>query len=143
MKILNKYWLAVAGVVSVGTLVVIATLTVSADVPAPVLRIQALGSNQFSITITNGVTNINYEVYWTPAIGDPGFQWQLLDSGAQGETNWTYDVGTCPVGFFRVSVGNDWDGDGVLNWMDASPLNSGLGSLSITIDSPLNGFTFN
>jgi hypothetical protein len=142
MKTLKKYALLLIALLTSATILAITTLKVFADDPAPVLKIQQVAQTQFSITITNG-TNVNYEIYWTPVLGDEGnYPWQLLDSADLGVTNWVFDVGTWPVGFFRGSIGNDWDSDSVLNWMDANPRDNSIGALTIIIDSPLNGTVF-
>jgi hypothetical protein len=115
--------------------------TVLAVVPQPVLKIAALGSNQFSITITNGV-NTNYTLFWTPLLGDSlNYPWQVLGIGTVGQTNFTVIGGEWPVGFFEMLVGADRDGDGIPEWQDAQPLNTNVGILTITIDSPVNGST--
>jgi len=140
MKILAKHYWKLAAFVGVSCgFVALLTSLVLADVPQPVLRITPLGSNHFSITIINGVTNVNYELHWRPVLGDPNYPWQVLDSGDPGETNWVINAGTLQSSFFRASVGNDADGDGVLNWQDADPYNASIGILTITIESPVNG----
>jgi hypothetical protein len=144
MKTLAKNWSKLAAFAGVlGALLLLVTSLVWADVPQPVIRISALGSNQFSITVTNGVTNSNYELHWTPVLSHSNYPWQLVASGALGETNWIRDGGTWQSGFFRVSTGNDTDGDGILNWQDADPSNPSVGILTITIESPIGGSTIN
>ncbi len=107
--------------------------------PQPVLTIAPLGSNQFNIVITNGVSTTNYTLFWTPVLNDEIYPWQVLGTNAVGATNFTVDGGEWPIGFFKVLIGIDQDGDGVPEWMDAQPLNPNVGILSITIDSPTNG----
>jgi hypothetical protein len=114
-----------------------------ADAPQPVLRISSLGSNQFSVVVSNGVSTTNYTLFWTPVLNDPDYPWQVLGIGEVGETNFFIDGETWPVGFFQVLLGTDSDGDGVPEWLDARPFNPNVGILSITIDSPTNGFSFN
>ena len=56
----NVVWgLAAGGAIAVSILTVLAQ-----SVPQPVLSITSLGTNQFQIGITNGVTNALYELYW-------------------------------------------------------------------------------
>ncbi len=137
MKMIKKLWIALAALFGVGA-VVITTLTALAD--APVLSIQSLGTNQFSITITNGVTNEVYVLYWTPTLSDPdNYPFALLSVGDLGQTNWAVDGTGWDTSFFRVQTGTDWDADGIPNWQDADPNNPSIGILSVTIDSPLNG----
>jgi hypothetical protein len=110
-----------------------------ADDP-PVLTISNLGSNQFSITITNATAPTNYLLYWTPSLSDSNYPWEIVATNATGETNFMMDANGWPVGFFKVLVGDgDVDGDGVPAWMDAQPENSAVGALTVTIDSPING----
>ncbi len=122
---------------------VIVVYSAFADTPQPVLRITALGSNQFSVLITNGVATTNYTLFWTPALENPVYPWQVLGIGVTGETNFNVDANVYPLGFFRAMIGDDFDGDGVPEWKDGQPFNSNVGLLDITIDSPANGSTFN
>ena len=108
----------------------------------PVLKISNLGSNQFSVLITNGVSTTNYTLFWTPALGNAAYPWTYLGVGDVGETNFTVNGGEWNVGFFRVLLGADFDGDGVVEWLDAQPENPSVGILSVTIDSPTNGMVF-
>src|SRR6266487_5345777 len=52
--------------------------------PQPVLTISPLGSNQFNIVITNGVSGTNYTLFWTPALADENNRGK---DGAIGEPN--------------------------------------------------------
>jgi hypothetical protein len=45
---------------------------------------------------------------------------------------------TNSFGFYRAAEGNDWDGDGIPNFMDAQPLNPAVSNLTVTIDMPTN-----
>lgn len=117
--------------------------TTLADVPQPVLTIAPLGSNQYSISITNGDTNANYELYWTPVLASQTYPFNLLVVGDQGQTNFNVDAGAWISLWFRASVGTDWDSDGIPNYMDGNPSDSSVGALSVTIDSPVNGSALN
>ena len=110
----------------------------SAQVPTPGLTIGLVTSNEFQIRITNGVSYANYEIYRQWEL-DPNAQWILHIIGAQGQTNFTTNMGIFNTGFFRAAVGSDWDGDGVPNYQDAQPSSTNAGALTITIDSPANG----
>ena len=123
--------------------IVIVTFSALADVPQPVLTIAPLGSNQFSVTITNGDANANYELYWAPVLANPDYPFSLLSVGTQGQTNFSVDGSAWMSLWFRVSVGIDWDGDGIPNYMDAYPSDASIGALSVTIDSPINGSELN
>jgi len=121
-----------AGLVSAAAL-----WTALADDPLG-LTITRDGTN-FVVGITNGTTNGVYELYYTPVLDDPAYPWTLLVTNAAGQTNFTVAPGANPFAFFFVGVGNDWDGDGVQNYRDASLTNANIGPLTITIDSPTNG----
>lgn len=109
----------------------------------PVLSIVSLGSNQFSITVTNAGTPTNYTLFWKPVLADTNYPWQVIATNAVGQTNVIVDAGDWPKGFFQILVGIDQDGDGVPEWMDANPLDPSIGALSVTIDSPTNGEVLN
>jgi hypothetical protein len=140
MKTLRKHWNGFAPVVgaSVAAIILFMTLWVWGQSEPPVLTIAPLGSNQFSIAITNGESNGEYILYWVSALGAGPDSWQPLSTNV-GKTNWIVDGTGFSSLFFQVIVGADWDGDGIPNWMDASPNDPGIGALTITIDSPLNG----
>jgi hypothetical protein len=123
-------------------LIALVGLIYSALATAPVLTIAPLGSNQFNIVITNAVTTTNYTLFWTPVLSDQNYPWQVLGTNAVGETNFIVDGGTWQSLFFKVLLGSDSDGDGVLQWQDAQPDNPNVGILSVTIDSPTNGYNF-
>ena len=141
MQILRRNWMALAGIFSVAMVAVVVAINALAT-PQPVLKITSLGGNQFSIVITNAVTTTNYTLFWTPALGDPNYLWQVLGVGNIGETNFTVDGGGWNNGYFKVLLGTDSDGDGVPEWQDAQPGNPAVGILSITIDSPTYGMLF-
>jgi hypothetical protein len=122
----------------------IVALIYSAVADQPILTIVPLGTNTFSIGITNGLSSSKYTLYWTPVLGDlENYPWEVLGIGGIGQTNFIVDGGDYPFGFFRVMVGEDSDGDSVPDWQDAQPYNSSVGVLSLTIDSPLNGASLN
>jgi len=140
MKKIRQFFLGLTCLLAVG--VIVEAISALGAVSPPLLSIQALGTNQFSINIVNaGITN--YTLFWTPVLEDPNYPWLVLTNSNPGQSNFVVDGGTWPAGFFRVLVGNDIDGDGVVEWQDAQPTNSAVGILSVTIDNPLNGTTFN
>jgi hypothetical protein len=114
-----------------------------AQVPAPALKITLVGTNQLQLDITNGVTTTNYTIYRTPALADPSYPWTLHLIGSVGQTNFNASMGIETIGFFRAKIGVDCDGDGSQDWQDAQPTNPSVGTLTITIDSPLHGTVFN
>lgn len=107
----------------------------------PVITLQKLSGTQYSITITNAA-NTNYTLMWTPSLGDTNYPWQVITNGGLGQTNFTVDAGVWPIGFFQILTGDDTDLDSYPTWMDADPLNSAIGALTITISSPTNGASF-
>lgn len=140
MKTISHAWI-VSALLLAALAGSITTLNVLAGDP-PVLSIKSSGGNQFSITVTNAVSPTNYTLYWTPVLVDTNYPWLAVATNAPGQTNFVMDMGPWPVGFLRVMVGLDGDNDSVPDWMDAQPDNSGIGVLSVTIDSPLNGSVF-
>lgn len=114
-----------------------------ADAPPPVLTISRLGSNNFSIVITNSLSTTNYQLEWTPFLANTNYPWQFVTVGDTGQSNFVVNAGNWNSGYFRALVGSDQDVDGVPDWMDGNPLDSSVGILSVTIDSPLNGSTLN
>jgi hypothetical protein len=113
------------------------------DVPAPVLKATLVSTNQVNVTITNGVSTANYELYWTPVLADPDYPWTLLVSGSLGQTNFGVLMNSTETVFIRAAIGTDWDGDGVANYKDARPSDPSIGTLTVTIESPTNGSTIN
>lgn len=136
MKTQIQRWAALLGSVTILSLV----LSVFADDP-PVLTIAPTGTNQFLISITNASAVTTYELYRTPVLNDATFPWTLSVTGALGQSNFIVSKSFENSGFWRASVGIDWDSDGILNWMDADPNNGSVGALSVTISSPTNGMS--
>lgn len=129
--------------VTLGIVAGIATgIALLANAQQPVLKITNLSSNQFSILVTNGLAATNYTLFWVPALSAPGYEWQVLTIGNIGESNFTINGGEWNSGFFKVMIGSDSDGDGVPESHDAQPQNPSVGILSVTIDNPLNGTSF-
>jgi hypothetical protein len=142
MQNLKHHWKKVVcgvAVASVGGVLVYTAIGQS--VPTPNLKITPLGTNQVTITVTNGVSWANYELYRRTFL-DPLYPWALHVIGAQGQTNFVADIGLLNMSFFEIAVGNDWDQDGIPNFMDANPVVPNVGALTITIDNPLNRAVF-
>ena len=130
--------------VSLGIIASIAAgIALLANAQQPVLKISNLGSNQFSVLVTNGLVATNYTLFWVPALSTPGYDWQVLTIGNIGESNFTVNAGEWNSLFFKVMLGSDFDGDGVPESQDAQPQNPAVGILTLTIDGPTNGFNFN
>lgn len=129
---------------ALGVLASIMALVVFAEVvPDPVLLIRPSTNNQVQLTISNGVSFANYEIYgWQTLdllLADTPVYWYT--NGTSGQTNFFLDQGVSTLGFFRASSNTNWDGDAYPNWIDADPRNAAVGILAITIDSPANGST--
>lgn len=97
-------------------------------------------TNQLNLTVTNHTVGALYEVYTRPVLGDPTYPWTWIGRGAVNQTNFVItNYVVEPTGFFELTVGSDWDSDGVANDIDAQPNNSSVGALTITIDFPTQG----
>jgi len=105
--------------------------------PQPGIIIGVVSTNQVMVTITNGASYANYELYHRTLI-DPAYPWTLWIVGAPAQTNFTVEMNTS-LAFWEVGVGSDWDGDGVPNYCDGDPLDPTVGILTVTIDSPAQG----
>lgn len=124
------------------TLFLLTGLPAQSDPPA--LKISPLGANQFNIIITNGVATTNYTLFWTDVIGDVNYPWLPIWVGELGQTNFAVEVADPaeqPHGFFKVLLGSDSDGDGVLEQQDADSSDPGVGILTVIINSPANNST--
>jgi len=113
----------------------ILALKVLADPPLPVLSVALTGTNQLSITITNGTAE-SYELWTTPVLGDTAnYPWTIAAVGTNSQTNFTVDIGPYYAGFYRVAV----DTNTIPLWEAADPNNPSAGILAVFIDSPTNG----
>ena len=101
---------------------------------APVLTIAPAGTNLL-VTITNGVSTLSYDVYWTPILANPAFPWKAAAIGSPGQTNFTISMGVWQSQFFRAVI----DTNTIPIWEAADPNNPGAGILTVFIDSPANG----
>jgi hypothetical protein len=108
--------------------------------PSPGLTIAPLGTNTFSLTVTNGISGGNYEILWTPNLADTvDYPWTWIAVGAPGQTNFTVNMGFYQIGFF----GGILDTNVIPLWEAADPHNPSAGILNVWIDSPTNGATLN
>src|ERR1019366_7463066 len=133
----------VAGSVIV-TLTLLAAWQVWSQTSAPGLSIALTGTNEVTLTVTNGVPTGVYEIWWTEFLGSYALSltngaWQPVYTGVTGQTNFVMDLGDTYTGFFRALNGNDFDLDGVPNYEDARPFDPSVGILRVTIESPANG----
>ena len=100
---------------------------------------QVQGTNLL-VSLVNNDTNISYDIYYTPLLAPT--DWRILATGHIAQTSFTLPM-LDGLGFLKGGVGGDWDLDGIPNWMDANPTSTNIGPLSITIDNPTTGTTFN
>jgi len=122
------------GICGIG-LAVVATALTAWSQSTPVLTITPLGTNQFSITVTNGVSTADYDLQWTPALANPDYPWTFAAIGSTGQTNFMLNMGTYQTGFFRGVL----DTNSIPLWEAADPNNPSAGILTVFIDSPTNG----
>jgi hypothetical protein len=135
MKTIKRHWITIIG--SLGIIVATALTALSQTVPD--LTLTSLGTNTYSITITNNVGGGDYDLQWTPVLGNPDYPWTWAAIGIPGQTNYLVNVGNYPAAFFRAIS----DTNSVPLWEAADPNNPSLGPLTIYIDSPANGSTLN
>ena len=135
MKTIKRSWVTLIGIYASG-LIVVATALTALSQSAPVLTIAPLGTNQFSITITNGVGGTYYDLQWTPVLANPSYPWTFAAVGTPSQTNFMLNMGAYQTGFFRALV----DTNSIPLWEAADPNNPGAGILTVFIDSPANGF---
>jgi hypothetical protein len=124
MKNLKRHWANFAGAVGAGGLAVLAVYAgISAlGQTAPVLRISLTTNNAVVVTVTNGVSTGQYQVYWTEFLS-PAPEWLLLTNGSIGQTQ------------FIVPM-EDWD----MTFFNASAISNFVPpSLNVIILSPTNG----
>ena len=132
MKNIKRTWTGVIlGVIAT----VIVVVKVLADPPQPVISITSLGTNTYSISITNGVSTANYDLYWQPVLGNPDYPWTAAAIGATGQTNFVLDMENYDSAFFKVILETT---NSIPLWKLADPNNPSLGVLAVTIDSPTN-----
>ena len=94
-------------------------------VPYPALAIAPLGSNALSLTITNGVSGVNYGLLWTPNLNNTmEFPWIWAAWGASGQTNFSFNVGSNQSGFFEAVM----EYSAIPVWQNCSLFQNGLGA---------------
>jgi len=135
MKTIRRHWITAIGICGSG-LVIVATALTALSQSAPVLTIAPTGTNQMSITITNGVSTASYDLQWTPVLGNTViYPWTFAGIGTPGQTNFTVNMGVFQTGFYRGLL----DTNGIPLWEAADPNNPSAGILTVFIDSPTNG----
>ncbi len=121
-----------AGICASGMFVV-ATLTLAQTVP--VLTITSLGTNQFSVAITNNIGTATYDLLWTPVLANPDYPWTWAAPGTPGQTNFLLNMQGYPEGYFETVL----DTNAVPLWEAANPANPASGILQVYIYGPSNG----
>jgi hypothetical protein len=134
MKTIKTYWVALIGIFGTGLVVVTTALTAWSQT-APFLTITPLGTNQFSISITNNIGSADYDLLWTPVLANPDYPWTWAAIGTPGQTNFLLDMGVYQTGFFRALL----ETNTIPLWEAADPNNPAAGILTVTIDNPANG----
>lgn len=140
MKTIGKNWLTLLGMIG-GVLGIAAMVFTAWSQTAPVLTIAPTGTNQLSITVTNGAAGTgSYEVWTTPVLGNVvDYPWTGAAMGTNGQTNFVLNIPPYPAGFYQVIL----DTNAIPLWEAADPHNPGAGILNVWIDSPANGSTLN
>jgi len=106
----------------------------------PYLTFVPTNANQALITVFNDTSPANYELWFTPVLGDTaGYPWTAVAVGATGQTNFTVNVGVYPTGFYRAVQ----DTNDIPLWQAADPNNQATGVLNVWIDTPANGTALN
>lgn len=103
------------------------------------IKLNSITNTSVSLTITNGASTNFYEIFGTSEITSSA-PVSITATGALGQTNFTISRGVEARRFFKATINNDWDGDGILNIRDADPRNASVNNvLTITIRTPTNG----
>ena len=148
MKLQQQKWARRAkalGAVSLILMVtVVAAWRVLSQSSPPALSIALTGTNEVTLTVTNGVATNLYEIWWTEFLDTNALTltngaWQLVYPGVTGQTNFVMDLWDTQMGFFRALKGNDFDLDAVPDYEDARPWDPTIGILRVTIETPANG----
>jgi hypothetical protein len=131
---MKKYTRLSLGVV-LGAAMLILALKALAQIPAPILTINPLGTNTFNVTVLNSVSGTAYALEWTPVLYSADYPWMVAAIGTNGQTNFLIDGEGYDTGFFMALVSTN----AIPPWELADPNNPSLGILTVTIDSPTNG----
>lgn len=134
MKNIKQHWLTLIGVGGSGLLMLAAAFAALSQT-APILAIAPSGTNQISVTITNNIGGVDYDLQWTPVLENPNFPWSFAAIGVPGGTNFLLDAEGYPAIFFRAIL----DTNAVPLWEAANPNNPSSAILKVTIASPGNG----
>jgi hypothetical protein len=104
MRTLRSNWSKLAGIVAGG---ILAACVVYACVSAwgqtaPGLTVAMTGTNLMQVTVTNGVTNGVYQLYYREFL-TTNYPWIYVTNGAVNQTNFLFNVGDTVSGYFEAS----------------------------------------
>lgn len=123
MKTIKTHWARLAGGIAAGLALIAIYACLSAwGQTLPGLGISLTGTNQVSLTVTNGTNNTQYQIYYIDSLDDPNYQWLLWTNGTTGQTNFTANLGDTQRGFFKA-VNNPSFIPPVINIVIQSPTN--------------------
>ncbi len=121
MKLPQKHRIAASISVGLVSATILAARLVWSQT-APVLGISLMTNNAVLVTVTNGASTEQYQLYWTECLA-PDPEWLLLTNGSIGQTQ------------FLVPM-DDWE----MTYLSASAISNFVPpSLSVIILSPTNG----
>jgi hypothetical protein len=135
MKKLNNQWLKITGIGGTGLVLLMLSNAPAFGQTVPVLKIAPAGTNQFSVTITNSIGVLDYDLEWTSVLGNTNFLWTYAAIGVPGGTNFLLNANPYPATFFRAVL----DNNAVPLWQQSDPNNTNSPILTVTIASPANG----
>jgi hypothetical protein len=102
MRILRNNGTKLAGAVTLLGVVIVTLYACITAWAAPGLSMAVLSSNRVSITVTNGVTNGVYQIYYREFL-DTNYEWQLFSNGAPNQTNFVASMEDTESGFFEAA----------------------------------------
>ena len=123
MKLLTKHQAAVfIGIALVSVTVLAARLAWSQT--SPVLGITLATNNAVLVTVTNGVSTGQYQIYWTEFL-TPDPEWLLLTNGSIGQTQFLVPMEDWEMTFFSATAETNFVPP-ILNVIILSPTNGML-----------------
>ena len=134
MKTSEMNWRKHVGLFA-GIFLAVATILTAISQTVPVMTIAPSGTNQYSITFTNNIGTLDYDLMWTPVLANPNYPWTFAAIGTPGETNFILNTPSSQTGFFRAVL----DTNAVPLWEAANPGNPTSSILQVYIYGPSNG----
>ena len=109
MKTLKKNWSKLAGAFACAALALCALYAcVSAwGQTAPGLSVALTGTNLVQVTVTNGVSNGVYQLYYREFL-NTNYPWIYVTNGVANQTNFLFNMGDTVSGFFEASYNNSF-----------------------------------